>query len=363
MASKTIVFYIATLTRGGAERVMVSLANSFAAMGDRVLLVTLEEDEGLYEIDDRVKHIVLDFAGEGRIKSALGRILKVRKLVRENKADALVGFIGKTNIRTILAGLGTGARTVVSVRSTPEREYKGTKNTLIAKLVFPFADGVVFQTERARDFFGEAVRKKSTILPNPLSFEYVGAYVPGQNSRDNTGIKRIVTVGRMDPVKNHRLLLEAFRLVAQKLDKISLTIYGDGECREDIAALTKKYNLEDRVNLPGDTKNIKEKIKDASLFVLSSDFEGMPNAIAEAQALGIPVVSTDCPNGARALVEHEKTGLLVPVGDCEKMAGAMERVLTDSSLADKLSEGGATFAKSLYPDEVHARWREFIYKN
>jgi len=362
-ANKTIVFYIATLTRGGAERVMVGLANAFARMGDRVILVTLEADEGLYEIDEKVKHIVLDFSSRGRLASAIGRITDVRRIVIENKADALVGFIGKTNIRTILAGWGTRARTIVSVRSTPKREYKGFINSFIARLVFPLADGVVFQTEAASKYFGENVRKKSAILPNPLSENFVDEYVPGNTIEDKNSIIRIVTVGRMDPVKNHELLVRAFKLTLEKIPNLTLSIYGDGECREKIRALGQNLGIESKLHMPGDVKNVKEQIKNARLFVLSSDFEGMPNVIAEAQALGIPVVTTDCPNGARALVRHEETGLMVPVGDVKALSDAMIRVLSDRKLADKLSAAGYEFAKTLYPEVVHRRWRDFIYQD
>lgn len=390
---KTIVFYIATLTRGGAERVIVNLANYFYRQGYEVYMVTLEPDEGLYPMEDGIKKVVLDqpegggssgsgaagsgrngngAAGSGRqsengassgaetgffyrIGAAAGRITKVRRLLRETQAQALVSFIGKTNIRAVLAGLGTKTKVFVSVRSAPEREYAGTFQRLLAKCLFCFADGVIFQSEGAKAFFPEPVRKRSRILYNPLSPEYVREPYRGER-RDE-----IITVGRMDQVKNHALLIDAFAIVAKEKPQMHLTIYGGGDRMEAVREQVSRLGLGEQVSLPGDTLDIPDKIRDARLFVLSSDFEGMPNAVAEAFALGIPVVSTDCPSGgARALVRDGETGLLVPVRDARKMAEAMLRILNEKELETRLRENAYRFSQSLHPDKINRMWLEFI---
>lgn len=380
---KTIVFYIATLTRGGAERVIVNLANYFYKQGYEVYMVTLEPDEGLYPMEDGIKKVVLDqprdggqsgngAAGSGqqpengvssgaemrffhRIRAAAGRITKVRRLLRETQAQALVSFIGKTNIRAILAGLGTKTKVFVSVRSAPEREYAGTFQRFLAKRLFCFADGVIFQSEGAKAFFPKMAQKKSRILYNPLSPEYVREPYAGER-RDE-----IITVGRMDEVKNHALLIDAFAIVAKEKPEMHLTIYGGGDCMEAVLEQVSRLGLTEKVSLPGDTLDIPDKIRDARLFVLSSDFEGMPNAVAEAFALGIPVVSTDCPSGgARALVKDGETGLLVPVRDAQKMAEAMLRILNDKELETRLRKNAYRFSQSLRPDKINRMWREFI---
>lgn len=356
---KTIVFYIATLTRGGAERVIVSLANYFCLQGYEVYMVTLEPDEGLYPIEEGIRRIVLDLDGGGtivgRVRNAVGRITRVRRLLRRTQARALVSFIGKTNIRSVLAGMGLRTKVFVSVRSAPEREYAGVFQRVLAKVLFCFADGIIFQSEGARRFFPKAVRKKSKILFNPLAPEYVRLPYTGKRKNE------IVTVGRMDEVKNHALLVEAFSLVVKKRPEMHLTIYGGGCCMETVRRQVKELGLEGAVSLPGDSREIPEKIKDAKVFVLSSNFEGMPNAVAEAFAMGIPVVSTDCPSGgARALVGNNERGLLVPVGDAERMAQAVLRILTDSRLAQRLQEQAYLFSQTLHPDRIHQQWKDFI---
>ena len=361
MDRKTIVFYIATLTRGGAERVIVSLANYFCREGWRVYMVTLEPDEGLYAMEPEIHRIVLKTeaggGAAGRLRNALGRITQVRRLLRKTRAYALVSFIGKTNIRAVLAGLGLRTKVFVSVRSAPGREYPGMLQRTLARVLFCLADGVVFQSEGARDFFPKAVRKKSRILLNPLSPEYIRE--PFRGTRKN----EIVTVGRMDPVKNHALLVDAFAIVVRERPEqgLHLTIYGGGDCMEAVREQVRRLGLTARVSLPGDSRDIADNIKDAGIFVLSSDFEGMPNAVAEAFALGIPVVSTDCPSGgARILTGADERGLLVPVKDAEKMAAAIMRILDDDALAERLRSAAYRFSRSLHPDKINRMWKNYI---
>lgn len=356
---KTIVFYIATLTRGGAERVIVNLANYFYRQGYEVYMVTLEPDEGLYQMEEGIHKLVLQTEPSngiiGRICGMLQRIAKVRTLLLKTQAQALVSFIGKTNIRAILAALGTKTKVFVSVRSAPEREYAGKLQTGLAKLLFCFADGIIFQSEGAKSFFPKTVQKKSRILYNPLSPEYTDAFY--------TGVRRneIVTVGRMDKVKNHKLLVDAFAYVAEKKPQMHLTIYGGGDCMEAVRKQVEALGLNDKVSLPGDSKKIAEKIRDARIFVLSSDYEGMPNAVAEAFAVGAAVVSTNCPSGGAAmLVKDGRTGLLVPVGDAKKMAEAILRILSDQELEERLRKNAYEFSKSLHPDKINALWKQYI---
>ncbi len=383
--------YIASLTRGGAERVMANLASWFAERGYRVILATLEEDEGLYPLSDKIEKRVLTMppchGPIGRVKNLFARVWQLRALFKEVHADVCLAFIGKTNIRAIMAALGTKTDVFVSVRSAPAREYKGVMARTLARFAFRAAKGAAFQTAEAASFFPKSVQRKSKILLNPLSPEYVVPFDPYENRRDE-----IITVGRMDRVKNHKLLVEAFSLFLNQIRSAEtdsailsnsenalssnesaytelkksavpkLIIYGDGDCMNEIKAQVKSLGIEDHVELPGDTRGVAEKIKGARLFVLSSDYEGMPNAVAEAMAMSIPVVATDCPSGgARSLVSHGGTGLMVHVNDPREMADAMLRIWTDHKLAERLAKAGHEFSKTLAPDLIFKEWERFLF--
>lgn len=368
MHQKTVVFYIAWLTRGGAERVMVNLANAFCRRGYRTYLVTIEPDDVTYTFEPGVERVLLDAPTGSRIRNLYGRILQLRAFIRKVDADVLVSFIGKANIRAVLAALGTKTRVFVSVRSAPTRECGTGLKGFLYKTVFRFADGAALQSEDAVAYFSKSVQKKARILYNPLSkiceMPYYDCEAEGQR-RDE-----IVTVGRMDPVKNHLLLLEAFAKLAKRQSSCKLVYYGGGDCMEMLKKRANELSLcgilgkEDRVVFKGDVADAALQIRGSRLFVLSSDFEGMPNAIAEAMAMSIPVVSTDCPSGgAKALVgENEQRGLLVPVKDVDAMAGAMERVLSDAELAEKLSRAGYDFSvKMLRGEVVYDAWEAYLF--
>ncbi|MBE5847890.1 MAG: glycosyltransferase family 4 protein [Lachnospiraceae bacterium] len=372
-AQKTLVCYIASLTRGGAERVMANLANWFAERGYRVILATLEEDEGLYPLSDKIEKRVLALppchGPVGRVKNLFGRVWQLRALFKEVHADVCLAFIGKTNIRAIMAALGTKTDVFVSVRSAPAREYKGVLQRMLARFAFRAAKGAAFQTAEAASFFPKSVQRRSRVLLNPLSAEYVVPFDPYEDRRDE-----IITVGRMDRVKNHKLLVEAFALFLDQFLSVEhsdnpekeavpkLIIYGGGDCMEEIRAQVKTLGIEDHVEFPGDTRDVAKKIKGARLFVLSSDFEGMPNAVAEAMAMSIPVVATDCPSGGvRSLVKDGETGLLVPVKDPQAMADAMMRIRTDRELAARLAKAGHSFSQSLAPGLIFAEWESFLF--
>lgn len=357
--NKTIICYIATLTRGGAEKVMVGLANYMASQGHNVYLATLEPDEGLYQIDGRIHHIIMKESGSTRFSRAISRITNLRKLIKKVGADSILAFMGKTNIRAILAALGTPCRSYVSVRSAPEKEYPGFFRRTLARAVFCLADGIIFQSEGARSFFPALCCKKSRIILNPLGIAYFedAGDPPGEIRRE------MITAGRLTGIKNHALLIDAFNIFHKNHPDYRLIIYGEGECREAMERQIASLGLQAAVSLPGDEKNIRQKMEGAALFVLSSDFEGMPNAIAEAMALKIPVIATDAPSGGiRALVGDNERGLLVPVRDPESMAAAMERLNSDPGLLLRLRTAAYDFAQGLHPDLIHRQWVDYILR-
>ena len=219
------------------------------------------------------------------------------------------------------------------------------------------ANGWVFQTEEAKDWYGKAIGKaKVQIIPNAINPDFIKE--PYRNDRKKT----IVTAGRLTEQKNHVLLLKAFAKICQKFPDYQLVIYGGGgNLKNKIVETVKQLNIEDRVIMPGYTTNIGDKIKDASLFVLSSDFEGMPNALMEAMALGLPCVSTDCKGGgARFLIDNEKNGLLTPIGDVAALAKAIDRMLSDRKFAEQCGEEAHKICEQLAPEKIYREWESLI---
>jgi len=278
----------------------------------------------------------------------------LRKICKNENPDIMISFMAEANFRTIAATMFLDIKTLISVRNDPDKEYPNKLYKLMAKILYPLASGCVFQTEDAEKWFSKKIQRKSKIILNHVDKKFYKIHDQGEK-------KNIVTVGRLEPQKNHELLIEAFAEIANDFPKENLVIYGNGSKRQALYELAKKLGIEDRVYFMGFRLDIQEKIKDAELFVLSSNYEGLPNAVMEAMALGLPVISTDCPcGGARILIDNNINGILVKAGDKEEMANAMRRILSDYSFADYLSHNAKITAKEFEPDKIFESWQNYI---
>lgn len=353
----TIAFYISSLTAGGAERVISNLANEFAAKGYEVFMLTdTMEDKEYHRLDGRVKRIMIPKSEDkGRVSNAIGRITKLRRAVKETQASVLVSFIGKSNIRAVLATRLLKTKVVVSVRSAPAREYPTRLMQMLAKTLFRTADGVVFQTKEAQQFFSRGIRRKSAVLMNPLHPDFMRARYTGARRQE------IVTVGRLHSVKNHEMLIAAFAAVAEDDPALTLHIYGDGDRRENLHSEIDRLHMQGRVVLEGDQEAVADRIEASRIFVLSSNVEGMPNALLEAMALGLACISTDCPcGGPRAVIRDGENGLLIPVGDTAALTQALRRVLSDPKLEERLGVNASAMKQELAPEKVNQMWMDYI---
>lgn len=349
-----ILFYINTIHPGGAERVMVNLAGQFAANGDNCILVTSYKDDVEYQLSTKVRRINLfEQAINGVLKRNYLLTAALRKQIKIESPDVVISFMAEPNFRALVASMGLRTRNIISVRNDPNREYGNPLFRVLAKTLFCIADGVVFQTRDAQAWFPKAIQKKSRIIFNQVDEKFYQTQFSGQR-------RNVVTTGRLAPQKNHAMLIRAFAGMAHQVED-NLVIYGEGALRDDLETLIAELGMEQRIFLPGSTKDVATAIAGAKLFVLSSDFEGMPNSLMEAMALGLPCISTDCPcGGPGMLIEHEKNGVLVPVDDQTALKEAMERVLLNPYYAEELCAAANKSAQSFCPARVFEQWRAYV---
>ena len=356
---KHIVLFISALRKGGAERVMVNLADYLHRNGVRVTLVTQYICEEEYALPAGIPRILSEITPQeetgSRSGDFLARYRKLRRIFMELAPDCILSFIGKNNIMTLLCTRFTGIPAVVSVRGEPKSEYYNFPMRFLAKTLFACAAGVIVQTGAARDFFPPVIRKKAVILKNPLNPAFV------RERRTGRPDGRIVSVGRVDANKNHALILRAFARIAPEFPDTSLVIYGDGEKRRELIGKAQELGLSNRVQFPGAVSDVAEKIRTASAFVLSSGHEGMPNALIEAMCLGIPSISTDCPcGGPRELIEDGVNGYLIPVGDEEALADRLRRIFSDEEGAERMGKQAALLLEEYRPERVNAEWMDYL---
>ena len=369
----TIALLISSLHRGGSERVMSNIAAWLADKGHRVLLVTQYVYEDEYPVPDSVRRILCEPPEEetarGRVRAFAARFRRLRNIWKEEKPDVILSFIGKNNVMAVITSLGLSVPVAVSVRSDPAMEYEESSLRKAALLTFRAADAVIVMTNRSREFFPQSMQQKLVVLPNPVSPEFLtdlpedGKDAAGAtDGREGTACGRhIVSVGRVDANKNHRRMIEVFDRISADFPDTDLTVYGDGELLPSLREYASSLPSAGRIFLPGATDRVRSAIDGASLFLLCSDFEGIPNALLEAMALGIPCISTDCPCGGPAdLIADGENGLLIPMGDPVALETAMRRVLSDPDLASRLSEGAVKVRERYAPERVLADWERTL---
>lgn len=357
--ARKLAFYIGSLNKGGAERVFVNLAEFFLQQGYEVIMVTQYQKEDEYVLADGIKRIISDIAEEettgNRIQNFYRRFKKLRDIWKMEKPDAVLSCVGKNNFMTIVTTMFTNTKPVVSVVGEAKEEYPGSLMRGLANLLFPFASGVILQTKRSKFFFSKRIQKTAVILPNSLNPLFIRPRYEGERE------KRIVTVGRMDANKNHEMMIRAFAKIVEKYPEYTFTIYGDGELREYLQKLIKELGMAECIFMPGVIPDVANQIEKASLFLLTSYSEGVSNALIEAMALGLPVIATDVPSGGTVeLIQHMENGWMISTGDQSALEEAMDRLLSDRALADKLGQNASKLQERLAPKQVNAQWKAYF---
>lgn len=358
LKKEKIIFYIDTMQRGGAQRVMSVLANNLSALGYNVILITDFKPQSIsqeYVVSSQVERLFLreDLKGNALIKN-IERVKSLRKIVKHENPDVVLSFLGHPNIRMLLATFGLKCRKIVSVRNAPNREYGSNfiRKTMI-NLLFLLADGCVFQTPDAAQYFYKKIQNKSQIIFNPVDDRFYNI-IPSKNK------KNIINVGRLEPQKNHKLLIDAYANIFENFDE-DLYLYGDGSQKKKLQDYVKEKGLDDRVHFMGNVENIDEVLSNAKVFVLSSNYEGMPNALMEAMVASVACISTDCPcGGPRLLIQNSKQGLLVPCNDVNAMSKALRTILNDD--CQKIGENARRRSQEFRTNKILTEWKDYLFK-
>ncbi|MCM1251770.1 MAG: glycosyltransferase [Clostridium sp.] len=354
-----VAFYIGSLHKGGAERVFVNLAEHFLNQDYQVLMVTQYQKEDEYELAEGIDRVISDITPQettnNRMMNFWRRVEKLHRIWKREKPDLVLSCAGKNNFMTIVTTMFTKTKPVVSVVGEAKEEYPNRLMRMLANLLFPYAAGIILQTERSRAFFSKRIAKTAVILPNSLNPLFIRPAFQGERQ------KRVVSVGRLDANKNHEMMIRAFAKLASKYPEYTLTIYGDGELRSYLEELIDSLEMSGRVLIPGVILNVAEEIEKASLFLLTSYSEGVSNALIEAMALGLPVIATDVPSGGTVeLIRHGENGWIIPTGDERALEKAMDKLLSDTALADRLGTQARGIQERFAPERVNRQWQEYF---
>ncbi len=361
---KSIAFHLNCLCQGGAERVVSNLANQFAAEGYTVYVATEWTDENEFELDKRVTrvHVGLreDDEKKNRVVKFLLRVKYLKEFTKKYKPDVLVAFAHRANYRALMAAGNSKIPVVISVRINPIGYYDAFSDKIQIKWLFPKAAGCVFQTQEQKDWFKPYLQDNSVIIMNPINPKYFGVEHPKAKE------KAVVHHARLVDFKNQPMLVRAFLKVHEKHPDYILRIYGpdsfDGT-KEILEKLIEDNNARDYIFLMGPSNELEKEIPKGEVYAYSSDYEGMPNSLLEAMAMGMPVVSTDCPcGGPKAVINDGENGFLIPVGDEDALADRICRLIEDKDLAESFGKKAREIEQKASVDAIFRQWKDYLEK-
>ena len=361
LTNKKILFVLPRMGGGGAERVTALVANALSKQGNDVTLFTLVGGESFYPLEAGITYKSVDitvnrknnlttYASEA---VALPKsFFAIRKLIKNGHYDIVISMLVETDI-IVGACKWTGLQFmhVCSERNDPTRR---SRNQLrILNSIYSKANLFISQSNMVADYYKDIPKNKKVVISNPINPETLP-------ERPKSLTKRVVAVGKLMDQKNFPLLINSFALIVNDFDDYVLDIYGEGERRPQLEKLIRSLKMEDKIRLLGASKQVQHDIADAELFVMSSDYEGFPNVLLEAMAIGIPVISTDFATGVARELVGEENGFIVPVGSVEGMANAIKRMLSEDSLRQQMGINNREKAKNYYTSEIIKKWNEAL---
>jgi glycosyltransferase involved in cell wall biosynthesis len=340
---------------GGAEKQTVLLANALAKNHD-VTIISICADDCKYEIDVKVRRLFIPDKRNNLLR-VVYRYLEIRKILNQLKPDITISFWFQPVYLVAYIKKSITGHVIYSERGDPDdKEYSGLLG-IVRRFTLKRIDGFVFQTHSARKCFDKKVFERSIVIPNALSITTTGL------NDSEPRRKAIVTVGRLCSQKNHKMAVDAFAKVNKIVPEFTLEIYGEGEQEEFLTEYIKEKGLNDSVSIYTPTADIHSRIKDATMFVLSSEYEGMPNVLLEAMALGLPCISTDYrPGGVKELIVSGENGIIVPNNDCNAMAEAILSLLFDENQMRYIGRNAKKAAIKYSPDSCFDKWEGYLNK-
>lgn len=350
--NKKIVIVSHSAGGGGAERVSTLVANYFVEKNYDVHFYAIHSDKREYPLSDNIHYVYDKVIGKNKRLKQIKRSWNLRKYIYDNQIDVMISFVYLEGL--FLVG-SHKVKKIYSLRNDPTSFYNHGINKWLRSLLYRDADYVVFQTPDARNYFDEKTREHGVLIANPLKDDL--PYWKPQAHK-----KEIVVACRINAQKNLSMLLDAFHIVCQTRSDYKLMIYGEGELRESLQKYAQQLGLSDNVIFHGFSNNIHEIMSNSSIYVSSSDYEGISNSMLEALAIGIPTVCTDCPvGGARMFIQSGENGFLVPVGDSMAMAEKLLVLMSDEALQKQFSRESQKIRDILIKEKIYGEWEKLLH--
>lgn len=348
-----ILFATSCLSYGGAEKNVKMVASEMLNRGYDVVICNFNTRPTVLTFDDRIKIVDMPkYAAKGLKR--IQQFLFLCKLCKIEKPDLISSFLFLPNVISVFAGKISNVPVVISERADPF-QHKSVLEKIIYYF-YRFADGAVFQTEGAQRYFPKSLQNKSVVIPNPI--------IPNcdiEKVEQGKRRKVISFVARFEIVqKRQDIMIDAFAKVLKKHPEYNLEFYGDGPDEGKIKSKVEQLGISSNVLFKGAVNNVAYYIYDTSMYVLCSDFEGIPNSLLEAMSLGLPCVSTDCsPGGARMLIDNMKNGMIVPCNDSDALCNAINYMIENPEFAEVCGSNAKEVNDKFSYQLIMDKWNDF----
>ena len=343
---------IKRLRYSGAYKMFMWLANVLCDRGHEVTVMTFMPND-IQTLNPKINWIKHD---ELEKKSIIKIIYILRHEINRIKPDVSISFLLDANVYNIFACIGLKTKSVISERNDPFKP--GYRKLQFWKPWFRFANGAVYQLPKVAEYYS-IIKAPTAVIPNPVLCKD-NIELDSFSKRPNL----INVLGRLDIFqKRHDILIEAFALFLKRYPSFTLVFYGDGPDKEKMVQQIRKLGIENNVIFAGITNKPLEVMKTSKMYILTSDFEGIPNSLIEAMSIGLPCIATDCrPGGARLLIDNEKNGFIVPQGDADAIADKMKWFMQHPNEADKMGLEGTKIKNTFSEEIITNQWEDYLYK-
>lgn len=347
-----IFMVIKRLDYSGAYKMFMWLANALCERGHEVTVMTFMHND-VETLNSKINWIKHD---ELENSSIIKKIVVIRKEIRKSKADVSISFLLDANVYNIFACLGFRTKSIVCERNDPFKP--GYRKLQFWKPWFRFANGAVYQLPKVAEYYSN-IKAPTAVIPNPVLCK---ANIELDSFQERPNL--INVLGRLDIFqKRHDVLINAFAFFLKEYPSFKLVFYGDGPDKEKMVQQIRKLGIENNVIFAGITNKPLEVMKTSKMYILTSDFEGIPNSLIEAMSIGLPCIATDCrPGGARLLIDNEENGFIVPQGDSKAIADKMKWFMQHPNEADKMGLEGTKIKNTFSEGFVTNQWENYLYK-
>ena len=337
------MFVIPTLSLGGAERV-ISVLSTAISQSREVVVLKYYDTPNEYEIGENVKVVNLSGGDEKEYRKIgyFQKLKRIRKIIKAEKPHCVIPFLFHVSLSVCVATVFLKTDVFQSIRIDPATSPASKWQRVLRDGMVANSKCTFVQNKAQKKYFKEKHHKKIHVVYNPVYDKIFSCENKGG------GDDYIVTaMGRVETQKNFPMLIDAFEKAFDNNASAKLLIYGQGSKFDEIDNYIKSKGLTQKVKMMGRTDDVISAFEKTNVFVLSSDFEGMPNALIEAMAAGVPCISTDCPTGPSDLIENEVNGLLVPVNDTDAMCTALQKMASGDIDTKKMGKAAQNTIKEL----------------